>query len=760
MYHRRLDGRVAPVRLPKSDPRQPLQEQEREWMAEPEHPEVASSEAPPFTVISTTPTHAPAPAPAPHVTVNLSVTSKSDTCKGEEEASKFTCTKRITIRGTRGRGDPRNEGMKRAREHYEREKLEQQRMTQEQAHDWQKRKMTAKEHTVILRGRGQSRFGLKSTQDSTEDSPDQRRDTTFPQHHSRTSPTGRRTQTNGKVIMIHGPPSSTGRRSNVFQRSPPQAPRVTMQQTQGGPMVRRLDDWTHWVELSVRLFGLPTNVTTRDLWRCFSKEGSIATIEIYEDNGGNRDGKARIRFNPPPAKPFWQGEAFPLQLKGVSATTPIRLELEYPRRTFLHPSPVKEQFKYPELMLVHAESIDFGFMYDPKTMMGMYRVAPTLQLGLTFCLNMLRREIEVRFQLHIRDGRTQQVQPALAPGAQPRTSIQIGKHNRTETYRFRIPFAQLQTVHEIQTEDGHNVLVFPMDNPPSFYRKVNELDTLEDDATYWNSNDAWYRQTDIVYAPNHLKSASLTLKKTRPIIDLGRWITYRFVFDMSKNDRPQYALICKALRDYNVEVVPFPDFKVVTDREPAVWEYIDKPISKQKRTGNLLDELIIDSVPLLSFPIRYQLEVCISQGCLNEHNLTRDFVNSLMGMEETKAQEVLEYVANQKSRIYDPMEIFKIKVVKGTASRLKIPHYCAYTRSATVTPSTVYYNTPTVETSNRVVRQYSEYADRFLRVRFTDEKFQASGIHFWPGILLIEDREESIRRTQTRITRSSLVSSA
>lgn len=371
---------------------------------------------------------------------------------------------------------------------------------------------------------------------------------------------------------------------------------------------------------------------------------------------------------------------------------------------------------------MHADSIDFGFMYDAKTMMGMYRVDPTPQFGITFRLNMLRREVEVQFQLHIEDPR----QGHPIAGTPPRSSAQIGKYNRIGLYRFRVPFAQLQTVHETQTEEGHNVLLISMDNPPNFYRQLDELGTHEDDATFWSINDSWYRQTDIVYAPKHLKSATLTLKKSRPIIDIGRWMTYRFVFDMTKNEHSTYALICKALRDYNVEVIPFPDFKMVTDREPAVWEYIDTPINQQRKTGNLLDELIVDSVPLLSFPIRYQLEVCISQGCLNEHNLTRDFVNKLVDTDDVTAQDILEYVANQKSRIYNPMEIFDIKIVRGTASRLRIPHYCTYTRSATITPSTVYYNTPTVETSNRVVRQYSEYADHFLRVRFTDEKFQVS----------------------------------
>lgn len=184
--------------------------------------------------------------------------------------------------------------------------------------------------------------------------------------------------------------------------------------------------------------------------------------------------------------------------------------------------------------------------------------------------------------------------------------------------------------------------------------------------------------------------------------------------------------MCDAFRDHNVEIEDFSNFSLITKREPAVWEYIDKPIPNKLKPKNALDELIQDDVQPLVFPVRYQLEVCISHGCLNEHNMTRDFVKKLIEMDTTKAQSVLEYVANQKKRIYDPMEIFQLNVTMGLDSRPKIPYYCVYTRSATVTPSTVYYNTPTVETSNRVIRQYSEHADRFLRVRFTDEKFEVN----------------------------------
>ena len=194
---------------------------------------------------------------------------------------------------------------------------------------------------------------------------------------------------------------------------------------------------------------------------------------------------------------------------------------------------------------------------------------------------------------------------------------------------------------------------------------------------------------------------------------------------MRHGNRSLYNTMCKALKDFNVEITPLKDFKLIVNREPAVWSYIDKPISKEEKASrSALEDLTDDSVPQLSFPVRYQLEVCISQGYLNEHNLTKIFIDRLMSMDEAEAQDLLEYIANQKKRVYRPIDIFDIKIISGSSSRYKIPHYCAYTRSATVTPSTIYYNTPSVDTSNRVIRQYAEYGDRFLRVRFTDEKFQ------------------------------------
>lgn len=175
------------------------------------------------------------------------------------------------------------------------------------------------------------------------------------------------------------------------------------------------------------------------------------------------------------------------------------------------------------------------------------------------------------------------------------------------------------------------------------------------------------------------------------------------------------------LRDFNVHVKTVEEnaFSLIRENRTAVWQWIDPA----PRSMSDLEKLTDLSDARLPFPVRYQLEVCICNGWLNEYNMSKKFVEKLLGMEELKAKHLLEHVANEKKRFFNPMEIFDIKIVRGV-SKAKIPMYCCHTRSANITPSSIYYNSPTVETSNRIIRQYAEHADRFLRVRFTDEKFQ------------------------------------
>ena len=189
---------------------------------------------------------------------------------------------------------------------------------------------------------------------------------------------------------------------------------------------------------------------------------------------------------------------------------------------------------------------------------------------------------------------------------------------------------------------------------------------------------------------------------------------------MSSEVEATFTKMCEALQEYNIDLLPVPRMIFVKSEEPVIWKCIDLPFDVQVDDG-LAPPTVKTLTP--SFDVRYQLEVCISRGVLNEHNMTEEFVKKLYGMKREHARELLEYVVTQKNRIYDPMSIFTLQVpaslpIKG------MPHYCAQVRSVTITPTTLHFNSPAIETSNRILRQYPNYTDRFLRVRFTDESTQ------------------------------------
>ncbi len=188
----------------------------------------------------------------------------------------------------------------------------------------------------------------------------------------------------------------------------------------------------------------------------------------------------------------------------------------------------------------------------------------------------------------------------------------------------------------------------------------------------------------------------------------------------------------QALQDFNIEIVTVPTLKKIPPKAADLWSLIDPGLSSP---GSSELKHFGDSEPALSLPfeVRYQLEVCISREIINEHNITKNFVKKLADIaakDSAKARHMLEYVAGQEKRIYEPMSIFEDVEATGFSSKTDIPHYCAYSRKATITPSTIYFSTPTVETTNRVLRHYARKNKdgRFLRVQFTDELFEVFNV--------------------------------
>lgn len=263
-------------------------------------------------------------------------------------------------------------------------------------------------------------------------------------------------------------------------------------------------------------------------------------------------------------------------------------------------------------------------------------------------------------------------------------------------------------------------LVICVEYPPEFSRKYEDKLSHKFGSSSWSARDAWYRSVDILYDFEVAKALPARLSNTTSLINIGRWTTYKLIFDLERNDRRVYAQFLDALRDFNISVKSSHDFVFMQNRVPSVFEHIDQRPSAKKEYKSFADELLDNSVCHLPFEVRYQLEVCISDGCLNEYSLSREFVDQLNRLDAERAEGMLAEVAIRKKRVYAPMSIFENTKIRKP--RRRIPDYAFYAHAAIVTPTTIYFGTPSVEISNRVIRRFAEHADRFLRVRFTDER--------------------------------------
>jgi len=223
-------------------------------------------------------------------------------------------------------------------------------------------------------------------------------------------------------------------------------------------------------------------------------------------------------------------------------------------------------------------------------------------------------------------------------------------------------------------------------------------------------------------------------------------------------------MIKEALQDFNIEIVTLDKFDVVPSHTAQLWSWMDSLKSQNAAAELQYLEGCSGSI-YLPFEVRYQLEACISWGILNEHNITKNFLIKLAELASenpSKARTILEYVMEQDRRIYDPMTIFDDEEAFSYSPKTDIPSYCAYARKATITPTRIYLNSPTVESTNRVLRHYArEHKDgRLLRVQFTDEMSQVREL-----LILILFQPNSYRvgsirvRIRKETTNSLLVSS-
>ncbi|PHH87352.1 hypothetical protein CDD83_8988 [Cordyceps sp. RAO-2017] len=386
------------------------------------------------------------------------------------------------------------------------------------------------------------------------------------------------------------------------------------------------------------------------------------------------------------------------------------------KRRFPHGIPIKAELDgsaarlrdRPAKAVVGLRQLDFGNTTAPTAMTIMKSLMASSNLGdMEMELNIETRQLAVYFAL-------------AAPTV----------HAGSRQFRFEVDLSQARKVYQTVLDDGSIAWVLHLARPPKYFWRMDDVEaTFTPDARTWGPRDVWYRATNVAQdldTPMRYPVAVHNEIKDPDYAEIGCWTTFRLVVADKFRRRPESRALSqlrKGLEELNVSVEYCDAFSFPRGGE-TMWDYLDHPPLTDKGHGSALLAMAAPPIIHLPFPVRYQLEVCVSRGMLNENSITADFLHRLAALRPFDATRRLEYLADQNEPLYDPLQLFADSDAESYVPNTKIPHYCTLIRKAIITPTAIRYNSPAVEASNRVVRKYNHLQDRFLRVQFVEEAEQ------------------------------------
>jgi len=96
-----------------------------------------------------------------------------------------------------------------------------------------------------------------------------------------------------------------------------------------------------------------------------------------------------------------------------------------------------------------------------------------------------------------------------------------------EPYRFRVPFSLVSQVLERKINEVQRALILPLDSPPEFFRKTNDIAATHDPQSQrWTDNKAWFRVTDIFEDGVAMDDDPVRLRVDNALIDIGEYIRH------------------------------------------------------------------------------------------------------------------------------------------------------------------------------------------------------------------------------------------
>ncbi|KAL6534083.1 RNA-dependent RNA polymerase [Orobanche hederae] len=128
----------------------------------------------------------------------------------------------------------------------------------------------------------------------------------------------------------------------------------------------------------------------------------------------------------------------------------------------------------------------------------------------------------------------------------------------------------------------------------------------------------------------------------------------------------------------------------------------------------------------ISFKILFLVNAVMHKGIINQHQMSELFFDLLRSQPEEVNNVALKHMCSYKRPVYDAVKALELvqKWLLKNPKLLDRPREIddiVEVRRLVITPTKAYCLPPEVELSNRVLRNYKNIADRFLRVTFMDE---------------------------------------
>ncbi|KAK4229040.1 RNA-dependent RNA polymerase [Podospora fimiseda] len=450
--------------------------------------------------------------------------------------------------------------------------------------------------------------------------------------------------------------------------------------------------WKQENSVLITLTGIPSNATSMSVKKYFNNFGNVVYVELDEhDKTGLR--QAKIRFEPPPYDiGFLEPSGNTVFLDGMRVQAAMVSRIPSDSATIKTPLGKA----CPRTISFTPERFAFGILTQPITFMSKKEL---FGAGLNFRADFKRKKLVINFP------------------------VKIGRGSKG--YRIDIKFAIIKSIHLVNIDKDRTALLMVVNDAPSAWQKTLQSDgSASGDQLVWREMDSWYRAVNITTDEGLTDQKPISLSPDPHIvIDFGQWTSYWIELEMGDKT---WSEIETYLLDWNIKTTTGVVFTKVPNRAPELWSILQDQSSSSSGDFSSLGARRHIELP---FDVRYQLEVCLSRGILCEHSIDYTFLERLAqlsdpeSLDRARGRLVLEYAADQDKRVWDPMELLRdAAALTYYPTTLHIPDYCALVRKVTVTPTRVLFSTPTVETTNRVIRRYKDDQERFLRIQFTDEQ--------------------------------------